>query len=219
LKGNDNKSNPNQNFVLKTILPRKSSELIQLNTEAAMKILKSYGGLRSYNMNSVVFASNSSIPLRINGKPKRGYPAKIKKSTFVKASLDCDILGFWKKKGSKYENLGDPISNCDFTRAVFTGKLTYVMFKDCDFRSADLSKAEMDPKKVHFVRCNFRGCKLPDDPLWRHSLGEHNRDPVDWDKRNLDRVKYDKNAPGMNPDRLEKKRQGKKQKKRTKWQY
>jgi len=171
-------------------------------------------------MDEVVFASNSLKPLQINGKPQQGSPAKIKNSTFVKARFDCDILGFWKMKGSKYEKLGEPISNCDFTKAVFTGHLQYVMFKDCDFRGADLSKAKMNPNNVQFIRCNFRGCKLPGNPsIWRESTGSHNKDPFNWGKRNLDRIKYDKNAPGMSPDQLTKQRQGKKQKKRTKWKY
>jgi len=124
-------------------------------------------------------------------------------------------------KHKKAVTPGGVIENCDFTQAVFTGTIKRVMFKNCDFRAANFSKATL--KSVQFSGCNFRGTKLPYQELnsidYRETTGNHNKNPVNWNLRNLDRVKYNKNAPGMNPDRLSKKRQGKKQKKRTKWQY
>jgi len=145
-----------------------------------------------------------------DAKPrKRGSrrAARIKNSVFTNCKFDCHITNFVKHK--KIKTPGGVIENCDFTKAVFTGLIYKVMFRDCDFRSADLSKAEL--KSVQFVNCNFRGSKLPNKGDgekaidYRNTLGNHNRNPFNWEKRNLERIKYDKNAKGMNPDKVARK--------------
>lgn len=111
-------------------------------------------------------------------------------------------------KHKQHKTPGGVIENCDFTKAIFTGTLKQVMFKNCDFRSADFSKAVL--KSVQFSNCNFRGTKLPYKSSekaidYRKTLGNHNKNPYNWEKRNLERIKYDKNAKGLNPDRVARK--------------
>lgn len=206
----DKQKQPNNEYKLRIVLPRKkgTTELTRLDQTNAMKILSSYGGLRSVNCNGITFTSNRKMKLIIDGDhavPKSRYSRRraiIKNSQFKNCKFDCHFTNFMKHK--KRKTPGGVIENCDFTRAVFTGTLKMVMFKDCNFRGADLSKAVL--KSVQFSNCNFRGTKLP-YPLenghdYRDTLGKHNRSPFNWDKRNLERIKYDKNAKGMNPDRV-----------------
>jgi uncharacterized protein YjbI with pentapeptide repeats len=206
---------PNNEFNLRIILPKKkgTTELTRLDQTNALKILSSYGGLRSVNCTGITFTNNRKMKMCIDGtdaRPRRRgsrRAARIKNSVFTNCKFDCHIINFVKLKKTKTP--GGVIENCNFTRAIFTGRIYKVMFRDCDFRSADLSKAEL--KSVQFVNCNFRGTKLPNKEDgtktidYRNTLGNHNRNPFNWERRNLDRIKYDKNAKGMNPDKVARK--------------
>ena len=227
MKNNKKNNNKPDQFVTRLVLPAKTrkeglTKLTRLSQETALKILKSYGGLRSVNCNGINFTNRSTVKLVINGsdaepRVKRSRrAAKLKNSAFRKCKFDCHITNFMNHHKAG-RTVGGTIENCDFTDAVFTGVLKYVMFKDCDFRRADFSKAQL--QGVQFTNCNFRGTILPNKVSekstdYRNSLGNHNRNPFNWDRRNLERIKIDKNAHGMNPDRVRRKRVNTKKKKK-----
>lgn len=108
------------------------------------------------------------------------------------------------------------IDNCDFSRAVFIGGLDNVEFINCDFQGAKFDKAKF--RNVVFMNCNFTGTLFsleirakgddPDSSMFRNSYN--------WDKIDRSRVKYDKNAKGMNPDRAKKARLNNKKRKSKK---
>jgi len=201
-----------KNFELKIVLPngRKLSPdetpvRIPLTTEAVHDIRASYGGLASYIIeNKVLLTPMAQL---FDGERHRLSNTSFRKTTFQSGRTIFE--NFTSDETQR-------IKNCDFSRSVFIGEIINVEFIDCDFKGAKFDKAKF--KNVVFMNCNFTGTlflkevrDIGDDSsssMFRHSYN--------WSKIDRSRIKYDKNAKGMNPDRAVKARLNNKKRKNSK---
>jgi hypothetical protein len=205
------KNSSKQNFELKIVYPKKQKSddepvRKRLSTENVYSIRKkSWQHLRSYIIENKKL--NETCPVLFDGEVNKISNTSFRRTTFEnKRRIFVNYT-----KGNTQR-----IDNCDFSRAVFIGGIENVEFIDCDFQGAKFDKAKF--RNVVFMNCNFTGTLFsleirdkgddPDSSMFRNSYN--------WDKVDRSRVKYDKNAKGMNPDRAKKARLNNKKRKSKK---
>jgi len=200
-----------RNFEQKIVYPNGEPDSeedpvrLSLSTEAVHHIRNRYGGLRSYIIENKTLQTSTAV--LFSGEKHKLSNTSFRKTTFE--SRGSIFRDFTSERTQR-------IRNCDFSRSSFIGAIVNVEFIDCNFQGAKFDKAKF--KNVVFMNCNFTGtlfCKevrdIGDDPnssMFRHSYN--------WNKVDRSRIKYDKNAKGMNPDRAVRARLNNKKRKKSK---
>ena len=206
------KNSSKKNFELKIVYPRGDPESDnepvrkRLSTENVYSIRKkSWQHLRSYIIENKKL--NETFPVLFDGEVNKISNTSFRRTTFENKRR---IFANYTKSNTQR------IDNCDFSRAVFIGGLDNVEFINCDFQGAKFDKAKF--RNVVFMNCNFTGTLFS---LEIRDKGDDSdssmfRNSYNWDKIDRSRVKYDKNAKGMNPDRAKKARLNNKKRKSKK---